>query len=167
LHLYDEPIIEKTLEFAGKVWHLKDKLARYARETGVAVDIDEYVNRHQPLTIVADLSNANKHGENRNRSGLGPHIEMVRFDTSNCGGIEMFLDGATHDKEIIVSNKLPIPFTVDLNTAGGAVFGDAVQIIFDALRAWLPLIEQLRLLSADNRPVRHLRERLKLPSLKP
>jgi hypothetical protein len=167
LQLDDEPIINKTLEFAGKVWHLKDKLAKYAKAKQIPLNVDAHVNQHERLCIIADLSNANKHGENKNRSGLKPEILQVRFDTSKSGGIELFLDGASQDKEVIVAKKVPIPFTVDLHVADNVVFGDAVQIISDALSNWLPIIEQTGLLAdGSDRLVTHLRDRLNLPPLK-
>jgi hypothetical protein len=165
LGLYDERIIGKTLELAGKVWHLKDKIAKVAKARKLPLNVDDHVNASKALTIVADLSNANKHGENRNRSGLRPHIELVIFDTSQNGKVELFYDGATKEKELLVEKRQPIPFTVELRVNNGAVFGDAVQIIDDALTDWLPLVEQLKLLWPDNREVRHLREQLKLPPL--
>lgn len=159
---YDEPIINKTLEFASKVWHLKDKLSKYARYSNCPLDIDGHVNQHQALKIVSDLTNANKHGGNGNRSGISPVIDLVRFNTSKSGVIELYLDGATKEKELLVTFKTPIAYTVDLKSSSGASQIDAVQVIYEALICWLPCLRKLGVLDGDNREAKHLRETLKL-----
>lgn len=151
LKLPDEPIHDRVLEFAKAVWHLKDRLHQFAKATNQRADLKGIADQSTNLLVVADLANKKKHGRNENRSQLNPHLDLVAFDTSNSGPIEFYYDGAMKDKELIVTTPVPIPFTVDLLIHdGNAVLGDARDIINKALLDWLPVIQQLGILSADD-----------------
>lgn len=149
ISLPDEPILDRVLEFAKAVWHLKDRLHQFARATNQQVELDAVANQSTNLLVVADLANRKKHGRSENRSKLDPHLDLVAFDTSRSGPIEFYYDGAMKEKELIVTNPVPIPFTVDiLAQEGNTVLGDARQIINNALLDWLPMVQQLGILSA-------------------
>ncbi|MGA9347393.1 MAG: hypothetical protein WBW48_01135 [Anaerolineae bacterium] len=147
----DERIYDRVLEFAKAVWHLKDRLHQYAKATHQQVDLDGIANQSANLLVCADLANKKKHGRNQNRSKLNPHLGLVKFDTSNNGPVEMYYDGAMKDKELIVANPVPIPFSVDiLIHDGNAVLGDAREIINSAFCDWLHVVQQLSILSGGD-----------------
>jgi len=162
LSVPDERIQDQVLEFAKAVWQLKDRLRQWAKAVGARSDVEVTAKKNTSLLVCSDLANLKKHGRCENRSGLNPHLGTVRFDTSESGMVEFFYDGATKEKELIVSRPVPIPFRVDVKTHDGSdVLGDAVEIIADAFKAWLPVIEELGVLSADDPETRRLRELLR------
>ncbi len=151
LKLPDEPIHDRILEFAKAVWHLKDRLHQFGKATNQPTDLNAIADQSSNLLVAADLSNKKKHGRNENRSKLNPHLDLVAFDTSNSGPIELYYDGAMKDKELIITNPVPIPFTVDILVQdGNAVLGDAREIVNKGLLDWLPVIQQLGILADDD-----------------
>ena len=94
---------------------------------------------------------------NENRSQLDPHVGLVSFDTSKSGAIEMYYDGAMKDKELIVTNPMAIPYSVEILAHDDSVIGDAREIINDGFKDWLPAIRQLGILSASDRETEALR----------
>ena len=112
------------------------------------------------MLICADLANKKKHGGSENRSKLNPELGQVRFDTSQSGAVELFCDGATNDKELIVSNTTPIPFVVEMKLDGEASISDAVEVLIRAVQHWMPLINNLGILAGDDRVATTLRDRL-------
>ena len=167
LKLPDERIQDCVLEFGKSVWHLKDWLHQFAKATNQGVDLEAIANQSTDLLITADLANKKKHGRNENRSKLNPTLDLVKFETSNSGPIEFYYNGAMKDKELVVTNPVPIPFSVDiLIHDSNAILGDALKIINNALFDWLPVIQQLGILSADDSETRTLRSIL-LPDADP
>lgn len=161
LSLPDERIQGVVWEFAERVWHLKDRLHQWVKATGGNADVEAFAKASQNLLICADLANKKKHGGNENRSNLTPDVGNVNFDTSKSGPIEFFYSGAGKDKELLVANPAPIPFTVELLIHDGtASLGDAVEIIHQAFVVWLPLIQKLGILSGDDNETKLLREQL-------
>jgi hypothetical protein len=151
LKLPDEGIHDRVLELAKAIWHLKDRLHQYARAINRNVAEEALAQQDLNLLVCADLANKSKHGRNENRSKLNPHLDLVTFDTSNCGSIELYYDGAMKEKELIVGNPVPIPFHVDvLIHDGNAIFGDVREILSSAMNGWLPVIQTLGVLSADD-----------------
>lgn len=151
LKLPDEVIHDRVMEFAKAVWHLKDYLNQFAKATKQLVDLKRIADQSPYLLIAADLANKKKHGRNNNRSQLHPHLDLVAFDTSKSGQIEFYYDGSMKEKELIVSNPVPIPFSVDiLIHDGNVVLSDARDIINKALLDWLPVIQELGILSDDD-----------------
>lgn len=153
----DERIYDRILEFAKAVWHLKDRLNQYARASNLQIDVDQVVKQSRDLLVCADLANKKKHGRNENRSQLDPRLGLVSFDTSKSGAIEMYYDAAMKDKELIVANPVPILYSVDILDHNEAAIGDARVIINRGFNAWLPLIRQLHILSADDSESKALR----------
>ena len=148
LQLPDERIQDRVLEFAKAVWHLKDRLHQFAKATGQQVDVNGIGHQSANLLVASDPPNKKKHGRHQNGSKLNPHLDLVRFDTSRSGPIELYYDSAMKDKELIVTNPVPIPFTVDiLIQDGNSVLGDAREVINHAFHDWLPAIQQLGVLS--------------------
>lgn len=149
--LPDEPIHDRVMEFAKAVWHLKDRLHQYAKATNQPTDLEAVADNSTNLLITADLANKKKHGRNENWSKLDPQLDLVGFDFSNSGPIELYYDGAMKEKEVIVTNPVPVPFTVDVRGQDDDVaFGDAREIINNALLDWLPVIQKLDILAADD-----------------
>jgi len=159
LGLPDERIHDRVLEFANAVWHLKDRLHQYAKATGTRIDCDEHAKQCQPLLVCADLANKKKHGRNENRSGLDPSLDIVKFNMSGNGAVEVYLDGVMNDKEVIVEKNVPIPFAVNILVQGDGktALGDAREIINLGFEHWLPLIERLGVLNAGDRESHALR----------
>jgi hypothetical protein len=158
LRLPDERICDRVLEFAKAVWHLKDRLHRFAKTTGQLADLEGIADKSTALRVCADLANQKKHGRSENRSNLNPCLDLVVFDTSKNGSVELYYDGAMKDKEVIVANPNPIPYTVDVLINGDStVLGDARQIIDNGLTDWLPVVQQLGLLSAADPETNALR----------
>jgi hypothetical protein len=161
LRFPDERIIDRVLEFAKSVWQLKDRLKLWVKTQGLSTDIEVEANKSQHLLISADLANWKKHGENKNRSGLAPHIETVSFDTSRSGALELYHDGATKHQELLVANNIPIPYRVEVCGNGGALqLGDAVDLIDKGFQEWLPVIQSIGVLSASDNESAYLRSTL-------
>jgi hypothetical protein len=157
----DETITGRILQFAQSVWHLKDRLRQFAKATASSVQVEEAVQQSPGLLVCGDLANWKKHGVNENRSGLTPRLDAIRLDTSRNGLVEFFYDSATRHKELLVVDPRPIPFTVDiLINDGSASFGNAVDLIWQAFRDWLPVIKSLGLLESDDGESRALKEAL-------
>lgn len=171
LVLPDERILESILQFAGSVWHLKDRLKQLAKEKDLPVNIESIVNKSVSLLICADLVNAKKHGRCENRSRLNPRLGLTRdegnvtgvvqFDTSRNGVVELFYDGSTKKQELLVTKPEPIPFRVDVLVEDGTSSkDDAITQILDAFLQWCPIIKELGLLEADDPECKALRRRL-------
>ena len=157
----DERITDQVAELAKAVWHLKDRLYQWVKASGRSADIDGFTKSSKELLICADLANLKKHGRNKNRSGLNPRLANVDFDTSKNGTVEIFYDGATKAKEVIVERAIPIPYTVQLLIHDGPdSIGDAIEIVSRGLESWLPLIQQLGVLEGDGREEHFLRNAL-------
>ena len=160
----DERIQHEVLEFAGTVWHLKDRLQRFARATKQAIDLEAHAKGKTDLLVCADLINAKKHSGSDNRSGFSPRLGNVEFDTSQSGVIELRYDGARKLSQIAVTIDMPIPYRVDIEGRDGiAVEEDAVRLIYRAFRVWLPLICDLGILNGDDPESIALRHDLHLP----
>lgn len=161
LSLPDERITDRVFEFAKSVWHLKDRLKLWAEAQFLSFNVEAKAAKCQPLLICADLANWKKHGENKNRSRFDPRIEIVTFDTSRSGGIELYFDGATKHRELLVTHPVPIPYRVDVIANGGnSHLGNGVDLIDKAFSEWLPMIQTLGVLSATDRESNYLRQRL-------
>jgi len=57
----------------------------------------------------------------------------------------------------LVSQPVPIPFIVEMAAPSGHVRPDAVAVIHDGFRHWLPLIERLGVLAGSDRESEVLR----------
>lgn len=173
LVLPDEYILENILRLTQSVWHLKDRLNQLANAKHVLTDVAETVMTSDALQICADLANEKKHGACENRSGLSPALGtwteneearregVVEFDTSKSGVLELYYEGSTKTKELLVTNRAPIPFRVDILLNDGTSYRrDAVTVIYDAFKLWLPLIDDLEILDPDDPECDFLRSRL-------
>ena len=122
------------------------------------VDVNAYAQRCPDLLICADLANWKKHGRSQNVSGCSPKLDAVHFDTSRSGVIEVFYDGASKEKELLVSNQVPIPWVIPVLVHDGlARLGDAVAIIAHAFEFWRSLVEQIGVLGGQDREATALR----------
>ena len=173
LTLPDERIIDRVFQFASSVWHLKDRLRGWVQAKGLSADVEVWAQQQERLLLCADLANKKKHGRHTDRSGLNPELGvlpdggagessdatgLVRFDTSRSGTLELFYDGSTKEKELLVETPAPIAYRVDvLNGNTGKVVGDAIALIHTALCDWLPLLEKLGVLAAGDKESSALR----------
>lgn len=165
-----EELLEHVLQFAGRVWQLKDGLIKWLKtrpalrmtftEPGTSRTVVGGGGRHSektiedaaklslPLLLCADLYNTHKHYDDCNRSGYQPFLNGVRFQTADAGAVGIRYDGARKIAELLVTKPSPMPFCIEILSGNLNVeFGDAVVVIGRAFRHWLPLIRQMGLLS--------------------
>lgn len=153
LVLPDERILDAVLSLAKSIWHLKDRLHQYVRQHRTAEDIEAHAKACHALLVCADLANWKKHGRSANVSGHSPCVTTVSFDTSQSGVIEFFYDGARKEKTLLVTNPVPIPFTVPVLTWGSnVVLGDAVSMLAQAFEHWVPLVQRIGVLKDGANP---------------
>jgi len=133
LGLPDEGIWDSITNFAMGVWHLKDRLHQWIKINGIKVNAESVVDDSLNLKVCADIANSKKHGRSSNRSGLSPTLSLVKFDTSNSGTIEFYYEGDIKNKILLVTNPIPIPYTVDImiNNEQGTL-GNAVKYFSQA-----------------------------------
>ena len=154
-----ETISDRVALLAAAVWHLKDRLNHYVKATRSAADSDAWANSDRNLQICGDIGNHKKHGHNENRSRVNPRlVPEIVFDTSRSGLLEIYYDGATKHRELLVSNTIPIPYRVDVATGTGTIIGDAATIIRAGFDHWLPLIHQLGVIAGPGRDDAALRD---------
>lgn len=152
-------ITERVGSLAVSIWHLKDRLNKYAKATGKKIDLDEWARREVNLLICADLTNYKKHAGNENQSRLNPRLnDVVEFDTSRSGCLEQCYNGAMKTGELLVTNKEPIPFWVNVLDGDSNVIGNAADILRSAFDHWLPVIDQLGVLDGAGREDEELRK---------
>lgn len=154
-----ETITDRVAQLAASVWHLKDRLNHYAKATKANADSDAWANSDLNLQICGDIGNHKKHGHNQNYSRMNPRlIAEVNFDTSRSGQLEFYFDGATKQRELLVSNPVPIPYWVDVVDGTNTIIGDAASILRAGFDHWLPLIDQLGVLGGNGRDDTALRD---------
>jgi hypothetical protein len=146
LRLRDVTIINRCYECAQAIWHLKDRLHQWAKQTDAHVNVEEWVAKSTVMLICGDLANRKKHFRRQVRSGRSPKIgDEITIDTSKSGVLELFWDGGTKHKVLFVTSPTPIPFTAEIvdEERPSTVLGDAVETFDAAFKHWLPLIRQL------------------------
>jgi hypothetical protein len=154
-----ETISDRVALLAASTWHLKDRLNHYAKAKKLAADSDAWANSNRNLQICGDIGNHKKHGHNQNHSGGNPRlVPEIVFDTSRSGLLEIYYDGATRHRELLVSNAAPIPYRVDVADGAGTVIGGAATIIRAGFDHWLPLIHQIGVLTGTSREDAALRD---------
>lgn len=165
-----EELQERVIQFAGRVWQLKDGLIRWLRmqpslrmvfsdaATGARLIemsgqdakrmIEEAAELCLPLLLCADLYNTHKHYDDCNRSGYQPFLNGVQFDTSQAGVCGISYDGTRVKGDMTVSKPIPVPIRIEVHSRNHPVnFGDAVIVVGRAFCYWIPLIRQIDLLS--------------------
>ncbi|NIA22501.1 MAG: hypothetical protein GWP05_11190 [Anaerolineaceae bacterium] len=159
VELPDERITDAVLSLAESVWHLKDRLRQWTKARCLPDSVENHAKLSPELLICADLANWKKHGRHKDRSGQNPRLGLVRFDTSRSGAIEFFWQGATKDKELLVTDRVPLSFTVPVEAGeDGGELGDAVTLLAKAMDHWKPLIDQLGVLDDGDRESAAMRE---------
>ena len=157
--LPDERIGNMFLSAAEALWHLKDRIHQWCKLTCVQSNVEAHAKQSPELLVCADLANWKKHGRHGNRSGKEPRLGLVEFDTSQSGIIELFYEGATKEKELLVSDPTPLPFAASVLSRGQeSEIGDAMAILLAALDHWKPLIVKVGLLDEDDRESSALRK---------
>ena len=167
LILPDERILDLAYRFAESVWHLKDRLKTWVEAKGLDCDIESIASSREELLVVADLANQKKHGALRQpRSGRSPRLGtprrddsganvgagsgVVSFDTSKSGPMVWFYSGSRKEKELLVTNPVPIPFTLEILVGDGETsLGNASEFIYSAFCRWLPIIKDAGILAGD------------------
>jgi hypothetical protein len=161
-----------VLEFAGRVWQLKDGLIAWLKSqpeshlawsdakaessivfTGEAAEeaIEDGAKLHLPLMLCADLYNSHKHYADCNRSNYQPYLSGVEFDGSRVGVWGIKYDGARKIGDFTVANPNPVPWRIEILSGNHRVtFGDAVVVIGRAFHYWTPLLLQTPLFSPDD-----------------
>ena len=74
----------------------------------------------------------------------------------------MFYEGATKERELLVSNPVPLHFTVPVLVGGDVKFGDAISILSGAFEHWKALIGRICVLAGSDRESTALRQMLGL-----
>lgn len=168
LQLPDERISDLASSCAKAIWHIKDRLKIWCKDLSLKDDVEEHAGASPDMLICADLANWKKHGKNRNRSKCNPQFGLVNFDTSGAGIIELFYDGATKRKELLVSNPLPLPFSIPvIASPNSSEIGDAVDIFTAALEWWKPFMTRLRVFEGNAPDVKSIRLQLGIPKKPP
>lgn len=177
-----EELHEQVIQFAGRVWQLKDGLIKWLKTrpgldmtfsdgTGRTVTggggtnaertIEDAAKLSLPLLLCADLYNTHKHYDDCNRSGYQPLLNGVQFDGTNVGVWGIRYDGARKSGELTVGNACPVPVRIEIISGNRDVsFGDAVVTIGRAFLHWLPFIRNMQLLSATDKADRAILEDL-------
>lgn len=136
---------------------------------GHDLNVERFAKKKELLLIVADLANSKKHGTlEQPRSRRSPRLGVIQrgddgeifgdgsglvsFDTSQSGVVEFFYHGSRKEKELLVTNPVPIPFTIEVLVDDGPTsLGAAVEFISSAFLEWLPIIKDAGILAADDR----------------
>jgi hypothetical protein len=168
-----EELQELVIQFAGRVWQLKDGLIRWLQtrsgltlefsdaDTGRKVvgscgkssehTIENAAQLCMPLLLCADLYNSHKHYDDCNRSGFQPYLSGVQLQISNAGTIGIYYDGSRRTGDITVANKCCVPFRIEILSRNHPVnLGDAVVVIGRAFAYWLSLIRKVQLLASHS-----------------
>ena len=168
-----EELQERVLEFAGRVWQLKDGLIKWIEtQTTLKMEftdtnsgsklvgtggqdaeriIEEAAKLSIHLLLCADLYNTHKHYDDCNRSKYQPFLSGVAFDMGKSGVVGIRYDGTRKTGEITVADPNPVKFQIEMYSRNNPVnFGDAVVVVARAFWYWIPLIRQMGLLSSDN-----------------
>lgn len=157
LALPDEYIEDAAYQLASSIWHIKDHLKRWTKMMMPQVDVEHEAEQCKPLLICADLTNRKKHGGDGSRSGLNPRVDLVEFDLSQSGVIELFYDGALKNKELFVEHPVPIDYRVRLMSDDPNDSDmNVLDILKKAFAGWLPLLSNV--LVGDEHEVVRLRE---------
>jgi len=130
-----EHIIDDLEAFYIYLWSAKDHLGELLAKTVTSRKVafkmvEDYVDRHQSLKIVADVANTAKHGELRN-SRTGKYIKLGGYVTSMPVGWP-WESQATIEKKIARDAKA----FISLEDVDGKVIGDAVEVAANAADAW-------------------------------
>jgi hypothetical protein len=154
LTLPDERIQDAMLSLAQSVWHLKDRLSKWCKINRLDVDIEQFANGNTKLLVCGDLANTKKHGSKNNRSRLNPMLDLIWFDTSRNGPLEIFYNGKMKEKELHVTNPTPIPYMVPIlcgsevkekqgKKTKKVLAENAVEYIWEGFQDWLPVIRKI------------------------
>jgi hypothetical protein len=167
-----EELQERVIQFAGRVWQLKDGLIKWLKVSpalkinfrdslgrtvtggggaSAVKTIEDIAKLSLPLLLCADLYNTHKHYDDCDRSRYQPFLNGVQFDTSRAGVLAIRFDGARQLGELMVENKTPVPLRIEIHSRNQQVcFGDAIVIVGRAFRHWLSIIRSMGILSASD-----------------
>ena len=126
------------------LWNTKDYLAELLVDRGTTRPtskrmVNDYVNQHRPLRVVADVANTAKHAVlTHSRSGL--HARMGGYTTT----MPLFLKPLSL-KATEAEVKRRSSSYISLVDADGKSIGDAVVVASEALGLWQAFVDQHRL----------------------
>lgn len=149
--------IATTIE---NLWKLKDHLAEELIERGMELKpayklTDDFVDAHEPLRLVADLANKEKHARLRKkqRSNKGPNLGRVKIEAH-----QKIVDGRVVDSaftriirrvgevQIDFADKPElIDLTIPVLDRNGAAIADGFELIGDAYYEWSAFMHQHKL----------------------
>jgi hypothetical protein len=161
-----EAIQARVIDFAGLVWQVKDGLINWLADhptlklpvgpfqiaggSRAVTSVEEWAKLSLPLMLCADLYNTHKHYDDCNRSGHKPFLNGVAFDGSKAGAWGIYYNGARKTGDLLVTNRMPVPMRVELHSGTQPVdFGDAVIVIGNGFRHWIPVIRGMGLLAPN------------------
>ena len=178
LSLPDERILDEVHHFAKSVWHLKDRLKQWINSRNLRLRPEQVAEQSKRLKVVADLANKKKHGKLKHpRTDQNPRLGvpvvsadgervpggdgLVSFDTSKSGLLEFWYNGASKEKELMVTNTSPIPFEVEILVGDGTEsLGNAVDFIYSAFCEWIPILLECGVLEGEDEESKILKRRL-------
>ncbi|HYH86497.1 MAG TPA: hypothetical protein VEX60_13680 [Pyrinomonadaceae bacterium] len=139
----DEQINNLAYTAIHNVAYLRDHLKKWAKVSGAnAETVEETIRNSQPLKIIIDLAESDKHGypsRNGGLSGLNPKILKVeRFMQGKSGswvGISFALDGTP-----TVQGEGAIVISGTVVDADENHLGDLQEILRDAVASWEGLL---------------------------
>jgi hypothetical protein len=131
-----EELQERVIQFAGRVWQLKDGLIEWLKlRTALRIEfrdssgrtvtgggtsaektIEDIAKLSLPLLLCADLYNTYKHYDDCDRSRYQPFLNGAQFDTSKAGVLGIRFDGARQLGELMVENKTPVPLRIEIHS---------------------------------------------------
>jgi hypothetical protein len=125
------------------LWNAKDHLAFRLHETGKVQTrqaagrmVDDYVNQHRALRLVADVANTEKHAE-LSRSRSGSFARIGGYTTVMPVFIEPYSLKGTEAEVKRRSRSY-----VRLVDANGETIGDAVAVASEALALWQAFVDK-------------------------
>lgn len=162
----DERLQDLVYDFAGSVWHLKDRLHAWGRARSLLYvkpkRIEDHAKDSPELLITADLITRKKHAAHENRSGIDPCLDVIQLDTSASGRIEYWYNGAVKETILLVTDPTPIPFCIDICEGNGLGqpksdpplpeerIGNAANVIWTGFRHWIPLIKEFKIFTSGD-----------------
>lgn len=148
--LSDEQLLNLAFSLAYNVFSLRDHLKNWAKaHCGSDQRVNAFFKESTPLKIIADLSNADKHGYPLDRpwTDLGPNLGEVTRPlqlTAKPGtGWFAFTIGPDGKPKTIGEGEAKIVLSADVLDKDGNRIGDLVTIAEEAVADWEKLLAEL------------------------
>ena len=144
--LDDDQLTNLAMSAIYNVAHLRDHLKRWGKKHQKTVaEVDDTVRASQSLSLIVDLSNADKHPPERRRdfSGLGPRLaninRVLRMTVAGNSGMALTLnqDGTPR---VIGQGSSGAVIVADVLTSDGTKIAELDEIIRQAVEDWEKLL---------------------------